>query len=75
MENKNEILKLLYELKSKGEVFNKMVGYLYSSICADEMTELIYKLEKYNVKVEYYQPYPGRVAFLNMDYLIEKYKN
>ena len=68
------ILKLLVELKDKGEVFNKMVGSLYSGICADEINKILDELKfKYNVGVSYYQYAPGRIEFGNLDELIEKY--
>lgn len=72
---KKEIYDLLCELKEKGKVFNMMVGSLYSSICADEMSEITYKLQyRYFVHVDFYQPCEGRVVFLNLDELINEYK-
>jgi hypothetical protein len=72
---KKEIYDLLIKLQNLSEAFNKMGGYLYSSICADEMTVILDKLrDKYNVNVKYYQPIAGRVSFTNLQSLIEKYE-
>ena len=72
--NKEAISKLLNELKLKGEAFNQMTGALYSSIIADEMTKLNNELyTKYGVEVKFWQPCDGRVCWINLDELIEKY--
>lgn len=72
--NNRSILKLLVELKGKGEVFNKMGGSLYSGICADEMNKILDELKfKYKVAVSYCQYVPGEIEFGNLDELIEKY--
>ena len=74
-EYKAEIYGLLIKLRDLSEAFNKMVGSLYSGICADEINELLDILnEKYGVKVSYWQPYAGRVSFTNLQSLIEKYE-
>ena len=74
-ENKKEIYDLLCELKEKGKLFNILTGSLYSSICADEMTDINYKLQSiHSVHVDFYQPCEGRVVFLNLDKLIDEYK-
>ena len=66
---------MLTELKKLSEAFNQMGGYLYSTICADEMNGIIIKLrEKYQVDVNFSQYRPGRVQFINLDKLIEKYE-
>ena len=70
---KQYILALLVELKTKEDVFNRMVGNLYSGICADEMNEILDELKKFDVKVDYYQYIPGRVHFSNLDRLIKVY--
>jgi len=70
---KKQIYDNLIELKKLSEAFNKMGGYLYSSICADEMNVILEKLKKYQVEVNYYQWIPGRVEFSNLDKLIEQY--
>lgn len=70
-----EIYDLLIELKSLSEAFNRMVGPLYSGICANEMNEILDRLnDKYGLKVNYWQYIPGRVDFSNLDKLIEKYR-
>jgi len=75
MENKKEIYDLLCKLKKKSELFNMMVGSLYSSICADEMSNINYTLKyTYSVDVQFYQPCEGRVIFYNLDKLINEYK-
>lgn len=72
--NKEAISKLLNELKLKGEIFNQMGGYLYSSIIADEMTKINNELyTKYGVDVKFWQPCDGRVCWINLNELIEKY--
>ena len=72
---KKEIYDLLCELKEKGKVFNMMGGSLYSSICADEMNDIMYKLQyRHFVHVDFYQPCEGRVKFYNLDELIDEYK-
>lgn len=74
-ETKKQIYSLLTELKNQGEVFNQMGGALYSAIIADKMTEINRELyTKYGVKVDYWQPRDGRVAWINLDELINKYK-
>ena len=73
-DRRKEIYDNLIKLKNLSEAFNNMGGYLYSSICADEMNEIIHTLQnKYEVNVEYWQCMPGRVDFTNLDKLIEKY--
>jgi len=72
---KKYIFELLIELKNREEAFNKMIGSLYSNICADEINEIIWELEKFDVKVDYYQYKPGRVTFTNLEKLLEKYKD
>lgn len=75
-EHKKEIYDLLIQLRKLSEAFNQMVGYLYSNICADEISGLINELkEKYNVTVNYYQYMPGRICYTNLDRLIELYGN
>ena len=74
-EEKKSIYSLLTKLKSLGEAFNQMGGDLYSAIIADEMTgvnKMLYT--KYGVNVEFVQPVPGRVKWINLDQLIEEYK-
>lgn len=74
-EIKKKIYELLNELKWKGEAFNQMGGELYSRILADEMTKINNELRyEYGVKVDYWQPRDGRVAWINLDQLIEDYK-
>jgi len=74
--SKKEIYDLLCELKEKGNVFNMMSGSLYSSICADEMNDINYKLKyTYSIDVQFYQPCEGRVIFYNLDALIDEYKS
>ena len=72
---KKYILELLNELKLREEIFNQLLGSLYSNICADEINEIILELEKFDVKVEYYQWIPGRVKFTNLDKLLNEYKD
>ena len=72
---KKEIYDLLCGLKETSKVFNMMNGSLYSSIYADEMNDIIYKLQdRYSVHVDFYQPCDGRAVFLNLDKLIDEYK-
>ena len=71
---KKEIYDNLVQLKNLSEAFNNMGGYLYSSICADEINEILAKLKKYGIDVDYYQLMPGRVTFPTLYKLIEKYK-
>ena len=74
-ENKKDIYDLLCELKEKGKVFNMMTGSLYSSIVADEMNDINFKLKyTYSIDVQFYQPCEGRVTFYNLDELINEYK-
>lgn len=74
-EHKTEIYDLLIKLRDLSKAFNNMVGYLYSGICADEINEIIDTLKtKYDVNVNYWQPYAGRVNFTNLQSLIEKYE-
>ena len=69
-----KIYDLLIELQKHGEAFNKMVGTLYSGICADEINTILNKLKKnYNVEVSYYQWIPGRIEFNNLESLIKTY--
>ena len=70
---KQEIKKLLNELKWRGEAFNQMGGFLYSNILADEMTSILNDLKSHDVEVSYYQCIPGRIYFSNLDELIKKY--
>ena len=69
-----QIYNLLVDLRDLSDAFNKMGGYLYSSICADEINEILAKLKKYGVDVDYYQVMPGRVTFPTLYKLIEKYE-
>ncbi len=70
-----EIYGHLVHLRGLSETFNKMGGALYSSICADEMNEIINELrDKYKVEIHYWQPMAGRVNFENLDKLIKKYE-
>lgn len=72
--NKEAISNLLNKLKSLGETFNQMGGYLYSSIIADEMSKINNELyTKYGVDVKFWQPCDGRVCWINLNELIEKY--
>ena len=74
-EIKKKIYELLNELKWRGEAFNQMGGEFYSRILADEMTKINNELRyEYGVKVDYWQPRDGRVAWINLDQLIEYYK-
>lgn len=69
-----KIYDLLIELQKHGEAFNKMVGTLYSGICADEINNILNKLKRnYNVEVSYYQWIPGRIEFNNLESLIKTY--
>lgn len=70
---KQEIKKLLNELKWRGEAFNEVGGFLYSNILADEMTSILNDLKSHDVEVSYYQHVPGRIHFNNLDELIKKY--
>lgn len=70
------VLEKLIELNRLGEVFNKMGGYLYSNICAVEISELLNDLKKHhNVEVDWSQPCMGRIEFINLNDLINKYSN
>ena len=74
-DRKKEIYDLLIKIRDLSEAFNNMGGYLYSSICADEINEIINTLKnKYDVNVNYWQPSDGRVSFTNLQSLIEKYE-
>ena len=74
MENKEEILNILSELKWREKAFNEMGGYLYSNILADEINTLMAQLKnQYGVEVKFRQYIPGRAEFINLDELIEKY--
>ncbi len=74
-DGRKEIYDLLIKLRDLSEAFNNMTGYLYSGICADEINEIIETLKnKYDVNVNYWQPYDGRVNFTNLQSLIEKYE-
>ena len=69
-----EILEKLKKLKQEGEVFNQMVGSLYSNIKADEINEIIYdRKENYGIDIDIYQWMPGRADFSHIDRLIEQY--
>lgn len=69
-----EILEKLKKLKVAGEVFNQMVGSLYSNIKADEINDLVNDLEEnYGIDVKISQIIPGRADFSYVDRLIEKY--
>lgn len=71
-----EILEKLKKLKVAGEVFNQMVGSLYSNIKADEINDLVNDLEEnYGIDVKISQIMPGRADFSYVDRLIEKYGN
>jgi len=75
-ENRKEIYKLLCKLKEISNIFNMMNGSLYSSICADEMNDIYNRLkDKHSIDVQFYQPCEGRVAFYNLDELIDEYKS
>lgn len=70
------VLEKLVELKRLGEAFNQMVGGLYSSICADEINQIINDLkDHHSIEVTWWQPQNGRVVFKNINTLIEKYSN
>ena len=70
-----EILEKLKKLKVEGEVFNQMVGSLYSNIKADEINEIIYDLkENYGIETKVWQCIPGRADFSYVDRLIERYE-
>ena len=74
-DRRKEIYDLLIKLRDLSKAFNDMTGYLYSGICADEINEIIETLKtKYDVNVNYWQPYDGRVSFTNLQSLIEKYE-
>jgi hypothetical protein len=74
-DRRKEIYDLLIQLRDLAKAFNSMTGYLYSGICADEINEIIDILKnKYDVKVNYWQPSEGRVSFTNLQSLIEKYE-
>ena len=69
-----EIIEKLKKLKKEGEVFNQMVGSLYSNIKADEINELVNDLkENYGIDPHIYQAIPGRADFSYVDRLIEQY--
>lgn len=69
-----EILEKLKKLKQEGEVFNQMVGSLYSNIKADEINAIIYDLkENYGIDTHVWQRIPGRADFSYVDRLIEQY--
>jgi len=75
-DRRKEIYDLLIKLRDLSKAFNDMTGYLYSSICADEINEIIKTLKtKYDVNVIYWQPCAGMVSFTNLQSLIEKYEN
>lgn len=68
-----EIYGWLTELRGLGETFNKMVGDLYPSICADEMNKLMYKLEHKHKIVVKWRQWGRHIDFINLNELIEKY--
>ena len=68
-----EILEKLQKLQSLGVVFNQQVGYLYSSITADEINKVMDDLrENYDIEIKFYQPMPGRIDLSYVDRLIER---
>ena len=68
-----EILEKLQKLQSLGVVFNQQVGYLYSSITADEINKVMDDLrENYDIEIKFYQPAPGRIDLSYVDRLIER---
>ena len=68
-----EIYGLLIKLKELGELFNQMVGDLYTGDIADQMNRIIYLEHKHKIIIKWIQPL-RRISFLNLNELIEKYE-